>query len=193
MKVGYIRVSTIDQNDGRQVELFKGHGIEKVFTDKASGKDTNRPQLQLMIDFVRDGDSVYIESFSRLARSTKDLLELVEMFNAKGVQLVSLKENLNTSTPQGKLMVTMMGAIAEFERDCILERQREGIALAKAKGKYKGKKKLPYPINFGDIYHQWKQREITGTKAMEITGLKKATFYRMTQRYEQEQIYRCKI
>ena len=135
MNIAYVRVSTIEQNESRQVEGLKKYNIDKWFIEKCSGKDTNRPELQTMLDYAREGDTVYIHEFSRLARSTKDLLEIVEGLNKKGVQLVSNKENLDTSTPTGKLMLTFIGAIAEFERQQILERQREGIALAKAEGK----------------------------------------------------------
>ena len=111
MKVAYIRVSTVEQNEARQLEAMQGKGIEKYFTEKVSGKNTDRPQLQKMLDYVREGDTVYIHDFSRLARSTKDLLEIVELLNNKGVTLISNKENIDTSTPTGKLMLTMIGAI----------------------------------------------------------------------------------
>lgn len=161
MKVAYVRVSTVEQNEARQLEALKKHGIEKWFTEKVSGKDTNRPQLQAMLDYVREGDTVYIHDFSRLARSTKDLLEIVETLNGKGVHLVSNKENIDTSTPTGKLMLTMIGAIAEFERQNMLERQREGIAIAKAEGKYKGGQvKQIDDKRFEDLYQQYQNRQI---------------------------------
>ncbi|SHH55422.1 recombinase family protein [Tepidibacter thalassicus] len=187
MKVGYIRVSTVEQNEDRQKVLMKKNGIEKLFIDKCSGKDTNRPKLKELMEFVRKGDTVYVESFSRLARSTKDLLELVKSLNDKGVNLISFKENIDTTTPHGKLMLTMLGAIAEFERDCLLERQREGIALAKAKGKYKGRKKIGYPNNWEEVYNRYKTRKITATKAMEILSLKRNTFYKLKKEWEQKQ------
>ncbi len=112
MKVGYIRVSTVEQNEIRQNVLMEEKGIDKLFIDKCSGKDTNRPKLKELMEFVREGDTVYIESFSRLARSTTDLLSLVESLKDRDVSLVSCKESLDTSTPQGKLMLTMLGAIA---------------------------------------------------------------------------------
>ena len=146
MKVAYVRVSTIEQNEGRQLESLKKYDIEKWFEEKVSGKDTNRPQLQSMLDFVREGDTIYIHDFSRLARSTKDLLEIIERLQKKNVALISVKENFDTSTPTGKLMVTVIAAINEFERTNLLERQREGIAIAKGKGVYKGRK----PITFTD-------------------------------------------
>ena len=136
--IAYVRVSTAEQNEQRQVEALEKHNIDKWFKEKISGKDTNRPKLKDMMEYIREGDTVYIHDFSRLARSTKDLLEIVELFNTKNVHLVSNKENLDTSTPTGKLMLTMIAAINEFERQNLLERQREGIAIAKKAGKYKG-------------------------------------------------------
>lgn len=134
MKIAYVRVSTAEQNEARQVEALKKHEIDRWFIEKISGKDMERPELQKMLDVVQPGDTVFIHDFSRLARSTKDLLELVERFQKAGVHLVSNKENLDTSTPTGKLMLTMIAAINEFERKNILDRQREGIAIAKAQG-----------------------------------------------------------
>lgn len=186
MNIAYVRVSTVEQNEARQIEELKKHNIDKWYTEKASAKDTNRPELQAMLDFAREDDVVYIMDFSRLARSTKDLLELVEQMELKGIQLVSLKENVDTSTPTGKLMLTMIGAIAEFERANLLERQREGIAIAKAEGKYKGRKEIQRPDNWDEVYPKWKQREITGKEAMELMGLKRNTFYKLVREYETE-------
>lgn len=184
MNIGYIRVSTVEQNEGRQVEALKKHNIDKTFIEKVSAKDTNRPELKAMLDFAREGDTIYVHSLDRLARSTKDLLEIVEQLQAKGIQLVSNKENIDTSTATGKLMLTMIGAIAEFERANLLERQKEGIAIAKAEGKYKGRKEIDYPSNWKEVYSQWKNRELTGTKAMEQLGLKRNTFYKLVKEYE---------
>lgn len=139
MNVAYIRVSSIEQNEARQLEAMKDKDIEKYFTEKVSGKNIkDRPKLNEMLEFVREGDVVYIHDFSRLARSTEDLLKIVNQLNEKGVHLISNKENLDTSTPTGKLMLTFIGAINEFERANLLERQREGIAIAKKEGRYKG-------------------------------------------------------
>lgn len=187
MKIGYVRVSTVEQNEGRQMEMMEQHGIEKIFMEKCSGRTTNRPKLQELLEFVREGDVVYIESFSRLARSTQDLLGMVDYFKQKGVQLISFKESLDTTAPAGKLMLTVIAAIAEFERDCLLERQREGIALAKRQGKYKGRKRIEYPPNWEEVYRLWKQRGITGVEAMRRTGLKNTTFYKMIKNWEEEQ------
>ena len=186
MNIGYVRVSTVDQNEGRQIEGLKNHKIEKMFIEKVSAKDTNRPQLKSMIEFAREGDTIFIHSLDRLARSTKDLLEIVEQLQHKGIHLVSNKESIDTSTPTGKLMLTMLGAIAEFERANLLERQREGIALAKQEGKYKGRKEIDFPTNWSDVYNKYKRREITGTKAMERLGLKRNTFYKLVKEFEGE-------
>ena len=141
MKRGYVRVSTVEQNEERQVEAIEKHGIDIWYTEKVSGKDMERPEFRKMLDEVLPGDIVYVHDFSRLARSTKDLLDIVDLFHKKDVHLVSNKENIDTSTPTGKLMLTMIGAINEFERTNMLERQREGITIAKRKGIYKGGKK----------------------------------------------------
>lgn len=185
MNIGYIRVSTVEQNEGRQVEALKKHNIDKIFMEKVSAKNTNRPELKAMIEFAREGDTIYIHSLDRLARSTKDLLEIVEELQAKGIHLVSNKENIDTSTATGKLMLTMIGAIAEFERANMLERQKEGIAIAKAEGKFKGRKAIEYPSNWEEVYKQWKNRDITSNKAMEDLGLKRNTFYKLVKEYEE--------
>ena len=151
--IAYVRVSTVEQNDERQREALAAYQIDKWFCEKVSGKDTNRPQLQAMLEFVREGDTVYVHDFSRLARSTVDTLA------AKGVHLVSRKEAVDSSTPTGKLMLTMIGAIAEFERANLLERQREGIAIAKREGKYKGRTPVT-PADFAAQYARYQRREI---------------------------------
>jgi len=162
MKVAYVRVSTVEQNEARQVEALKKHDIEKWYIEKVSGKDTNRPKLQELLDYVREGDTVYIHDFSRLARSTKDLLAIVEELTAKNVSLVSNKENLDTSTPTGKLMLTMIAAINEFERQNLLERQKEGIEIAKREGKFRGGQvKQIDDAAFNAAYEKYKSREIT--------------------------------
>ena len=138
MKIGYIRISTTDQNTARQEVLMQELGVEQVFVDRMSGKSMDRPELKRMLSFVRAGDTVIVESISRFARNTRDLLELVEQLTAKGVEFVSRKEAIDTTTPSGKFMLTVFGAVAELEREYILQRQREGIAIAKASGVYKG-------------------------------------------------------
>lgn len=185
MKVGYVRVSTIDQNEGRQLVKMKEVKVEKLYIEKVSGKDIEgRPELKNMLEFVREGDTVYVHDFSRLARSTKDLLYITDLLAKKGVHLVSFKENIDTSTPTGKLMLTMIAAINEFERTNLLERQKEGILIAKELRKYKGRKPIPFPENWENVYHSWKTREITGTRAMEMLKLKKTTFYKLLKDWE---------
>lgn len=147
MNIAYIRVSTVEQNESRQVEGLKKYNIDKIFQEKVSAKDANRIQLKAMLDFDREGDTIYVWDFSRLARSTKDLLNIVEQLEKKKIHLRSIKENLDTSTPTGKLMLTIIGAINEFERSSLLERQREWIAIAKREGKSKGRKAIKYPQN----------------------------------------------
>ena len=136
MKIGYVRTSTTDQNTARQEVLMQELGVDQVFIDRMSGKNTDRPELKKMVNFVRAGDMVIVESISRFARNTRDLLELIEQLTAKGVEFVSKKEAIDTTTPSGKFMLTIFGAVAELEREYILQRQREGIAIAKAQGIY---------------------------------------------------------
>lgn len=185
MNIGYVRVSTVDQNLDRQFEGLKKHNIDKYFNEKVSAKDTNRPVLKSMLEFAREGDTIYIHSFDRLARSTKDLLDIVEQLQSKGITLVSNKENIDTNTATGKLMLTMIGAINAFERENMLERQREGIAVAVQEGKYKGRKAIEYPANWNEIYIKYKTRELTGAKAIEWLDLKRTTFYKLIKQYEE--------
>jgi DNA invertase Pin-like site-specific DNA recombinase len=185
--IAYVRVSTIEQNDDRQIEGLKKHNIDKWFTEKVSGKDTNRPELRAMLDYVRQGDTIYIHDLSRLARSTRDLLCITEELKRDGIELVSNKEAIDTKTATGKLMLTMIGAIHEFERANMLERQKEGIAIAKEQGAYKGRKKIEYPKNWIEVYTQWKGRQLKGNDAMEQLGLKRNTFYNLVTEYEKYQ------
>lgn len=186
-KVAYIRVSTQEQNTESQQEILQQYAIDKFFEEKVSGKNTNdRPELQAMLDYVRAGDTVYVKDFSRLARSTKDLLWIIEELDKKQVKLISHKEQLDTSTPSGKLMVTMLGAIYEFERANLLERQKDGIMIAKRQGKYKGRKKILKPANWSDVYNDWVTRKITAKKACELLNLKTNTFYNFVKEERKE-------
>ena len=180
-KVGYARVSSAAQNEARQLEAFNGLDLYKIFVEKISAKDANRPLLKQMLEYVREGDTVYISDFSRIARNTKDLLDITEGLNKRGVKLVSLKESLDTSTPAGKLMLTMIGAINTFERECLLERQREGIAIARREGKYKGRKKVERPEQWDEVYNLYKTRQITGTDAIARLDLRRNTFYKFVK------------
>ena len=152
-------------------------GVDEIYIDRMSGKNTERPELKRMLSFVRQGDTVIVESISRFARNTRDLLELVEQLTAKGVGFVSQKESIDTSTPTGKFMLTVFGAVAELEREYILQRQREGIEIARAQGKYKGRKPISSP-DFDKVAAQWRRGELTAVQAMKRLGMSKATFYR---------------
>jgi DNA invertase Pin-like site-specific DNA recombinase len=179
MKVGYVRCSTAEQNEARQIKMMENQDVERIFVDKASGKNIDRKDFKAMMAFVRAGDVVIVESISRIARNTRDLLSIISSLNEKDVGFVSLKENLDTSTPYGRFMLTVFGALAELERESILERQREGIEIAKAAGKYKGRK--PKAINeakFRAVCTRWRAGEITATAAMREMDLKSNTFYR---------------
>ena len=179
MKVGYIRCSTEEQNEARQVRMMEEQGTEKIFTDKASGKNTDRAAFREMMAFVRSGDTVVVESISRIARNTRDLLAIVEELTGKGVEFVSIKESIDTTTPQGRFMLTVFGALAELERENILERQREGIAIAKEQGKYRGRKPQDVdPEKLRNVCARWRAGDITATAAMKELGMKPNTFYR---------------
>ena len=178
LKIGYIRVSTEEQNTARQEVLLRELGVDEIFIDKASGKNADRPELTHMMEYVRRGDTVIVESISRFARNTRDLLDLVERLTAKQVEFVSRKEAIDTTTPTGKFMLTVFAAVAELEREYILQRQREGIAIAKEQGKYTGRKPMPLPDNFERVVARWRAGEITAAEAMRQTGLRANTFYR---------------
>lgn len=176
MNLAYVRVSSVDQNEARQIETLKKYDIEKWFIEKASAKDSCRLILQQLLDFAREGDTIYIADFSRLARSVIDLLHIVDKLTQKNIKLISAKENLDTGTSTGKLMLTMIGAINEFERANILERQREGIVLAKRAGKYKGgqKKKIDQE-QFKNLYQKYMKREITKVEMARKLGITRPT------------------
>lgn len=179
MKIGYVRVSTEEQNEARQVALLEEHGAEKLYIDKASGKNVNREALQEMLSFVRSGDTVIVESISRIARNVRDLLSIVASFGEKDVEFVSLKESIDTTTPQGRFMLTIFAAMAELERESILERQREGIEIAKEEGKYKGRKPIAIDEQrLRSVCKEWRDGKITAARAMRRIGLKPNTFYR---------------
>jgi DNA invertase Pin-like site-specific DNA recombinase len=177
MNIGYVRVSTVEQNTIRQEVLMQSLNVEKIFIDKASGKNKDREELKKLLNFARNGDTVIVESISRFARNTKDLLELVELLTKKGVEFVSRKESIDTTTPTGKFMLIVFGAVAELEREYILQRQKEGIEIAKKNGKYKGRQKIKLN-NFDEVYNKWTNKEISAVKAMRVLGISKSTFYR---------------
>lgn len=187
MKVGYVRISTKDQNTARQDELMERLGVEKVYTDKVSGKNTDRPELRRMMDFVREGDVVIVESFSRFARNTRDLLDLMDTLKQKGVQFISMKENIDTESAAGKLMMVLFAALAQFERENLLERQAEGIAVAKVEGRMKGRPKKAEET-FEDIYLQVQAGKKSASRGAKELGIAWSTWYRKAKEYEGRQV-----
>jgi DNA invertase Pin-like site-specific DNA recombinase len=175
-RIGYIRVSSFDQNPERQLEQVE---VSKVFTDKASGKDTERPALEELLSFVREGDTVMVHSMDRLARNLDDLRRLVQQLTKRGVRIEFVKECLTFTgedSPMANLLLSVMGAFAEFERALIRERQREGIALAKQRGAYRGRKKALSPEQVAEL----RQRVSTGEQKAKLArefGISRETLY----------------
>ena len=175
-RVGYVRVSAFDQNVDRQLE---GVAVDKTFTDKASGKDVNRPQLEAMLSFIREGDTVVVHSMDRLARNLDDLRKLVQSLTRRGIRIEFVKESLaftGEDSPMANLMLSVMGAFAEFERALIRERQREGIAVAKQRGAYRGRKKSLSDDKAAEL----KQRVAAGEQKAAIArdlGISRETLY----------------
>lgn len=181
VNLAYVRVSALDQNPDRQI----GNIEERVkidpdgwFVEKISGKTTDRPQLEALKKHARKGDVIYIDSFSRLARSAKDLLNLISFFRKKGAEVVSLKEDLDTSTPSGKMMLTVIAAVSEFELEQLKERQAEGIAIAKQQGKYKGRKKIEISEDLKEYFRLWQRREMSKAEVVKLTGYSRSTISR---------------
>ena len=187
MKLGYVRVSTVEQNESRQLETMKKYDVEKIFSEKVSAKDANRPRLQELLEFAREGDTIYIHDFSRLARSTQDLLCIVDDLNNRGIHLVSSKEQIDTNTPTGKLLLTVIAAIAQFERENLKERQREGIAIAKKNGVYKGRKPIQIE-DFDTHYNRWLTRQVTKTQLAKELGISRQTLYNLFAKYERNSV-----
>ncbi len=175
--VAYVRVSTVEQHEDRQLSALEPYHIDKWFREKISGRNTDRPEFQRMMEYVREGDTIYVEDFSRLSRSLFDLLNVVDALKSKGVGMVSLKENIDTNTAAGRMMLGMVAVLNQFELDNLHERQAEGIAKAKEKGIYKGRKQIEKPPQWSEVFGRWKSREITANEAMKELGLKRNTFY----------------
>ena len=186
MRIGYARVSTAEQHVERQQLILQELGAEKTFVDVCSGKNTDRPALKEMLAFAREGDTVVVESISRLARNTKDLLLLVENLQDRGIEFISQKENIESTTNTGRFILTVFGAIAELERDFILQRQQEGIAIAKANGVYKGRKPIEC-ADFDKVYEQVQSGVITATRGWELLGISKSSWYRRVREKQQSQ------
>lgn len=192
-KIAYIRVSTKEQNTGRQYELLKERNIQpdKIYEEKISAKNTERPELKAMLAYVREGDTVYIESISRLARNTRDFLNLVEYLQGKQVDLVSLKESIDTATPTGKFMLSVFAALYQLERENTLQRQREGIDLVleeRRNGKDRPYGRPPAVLSetFAGNYKLWKGGKLTAVEFMKKESLSRTTFYRLVRRYEKQ-------
>ncbi|MFZ1085921.1 MAG: recombinase family protein [Terracidiphilus sp.] len=176
-RIGYRRVSTVDQNTARQLD---GVQIDKAFEDKASGKDTTRPQLQATLHFCREGDTLVVHSMDRLARNLTDLRLLVKSLTDRGVVVQFVKESLTFTgedSPMANLLLSMLGAVAEFERALILERQREGIAIAKAEGKYKGRKPVLSTAKIAEIRQRAATGEVSKTALAREFGISRETLY----------------
>lgn len=188
MRVAYVRVSTVEQNEGRQVEALSKHNIGKWFTEKVSGKNTDRTEFQNMMDYVREGDELYVMDLSRLSRSTTDLLQTMDKLSAKRVKLVSLKENIDTNTAMGQALIKLVAVINELERTNMLERQKEGIALAKAAGKYKGRKKKQYD-DMDVVYKKLADIRLgkrTVSSVADELKVTRPTVYKMLRDYEDD-------
>lgn len=184
-KIGYIRVSTEEQETARQEELLNSYNLDRIFMEKISGKNTDRPEFLKMMDYLRDGDILVVESISRLSRSIRDLLKIVDTLNTKCVQLVAIKENIDTESPQGRFMLSVFAALSELEREQILQRQAEGIKIAKACGKYKGRSLKVLDVEvFERSYKKWKSGDITARKFADNIGLTTNSLYRRVKRYE---------
>lgn len=186
MLLGYLRTSTLEQSEMRQRLALLDQGVdpEHLYIDKQSGKDADREQLKAMLAFARKGDTVITESISRIARNTRDLLNIVDQLTSKGVEFVSLKEAIDTTTPQGKFMLTVFAAMATLEREQLLQRQAEGIAIAKSNGVYKGRQKKAIDEKaFAAEVKRWRKGEITAVEAMRRLNLKPNTFYRRVKEW----------
>lgn len=187
MRVGYIRVSTVEQHEDRQVkDLIDNGKVSKVFIDKMSGKDTNRPQLKAMLDYVRENDTVVVSEYSRLARSTRDLIDIVETLKAKGVNVISMKENYDNNTPQGRLILKIFMDIAEFERELMLQRQKEGIAIAKANGKYKGRQSKQKPEEWESLKALYMSRQISVSEIAKRCDVSRPIVYKWLKETPEE-------
>lgn len=184
MIVFYARVSTEQQNEARQIASANDVNAEKIFLDKLSGKNTNRPELKKMMEFVREGDTVVVSEISRLARSTRDLLSLVEQMQAKKVEFRTLKESFDTTTPQGRFVLTIFAALSELEREMILQRQAEGIEAAKRAGKYHGRQAIQVDEQrFRAVCREWIDGKRTAKSISEMFEISRPTFYKLLQRY----------
>lgn len=177
MRIGYARVSTENQSLNRQIDALTEFKVDEILTEKMTGTKAHRPELDRLLDKSRKGDTVVVESLSRLGRSTKDLLFLVELFNERGIILISLKENLDISTPTGKLLLTVLSALSQFERDLTVQRTREGLQAARARGRTGGRK----PVNPKTIERAMKMyytKQFSISEIEKTCGIGRATLYK---------------
>lgn len=181
MKIGYARVSTTDQNLDGQLHVLKENGCEKIFQDKATGRNTDRCGFKTMMDFVREGDVVVVYDFSRISRSLQDLLNIIDELEKKQVSFISIKEHMDLTEPSGKLFLSIIGAINSYQIELQKEKQTAGIKAAKEAGKYKkcGRKVVKKPANWNANYELWSRRLITANEFMRRCELKRTTFYKL--------------
>ena len=174
---GYARVSTEQQNLDRQLDMLQKYGVDHIYNEKMTGTKRNRPELDKLLERLTEGDTVVVESLSRLGRSTKDLIWLMETFNTKGVNLISLKESIDTTTSTGKLLFTLMSAIAQFERDVIADRTREGLNSARARGR-KGGRPRTDTDKLRKAIKLYNTQQYSLAEIEDMTGVKRSTLYR---------------
>lgn len=174
---GYARVSTEQQNLDRQIDMLEKYGVDHIYNEKMTGTKRNRPELEKLLERLTEGDTVVVESLSRLGRSTKDLIWLMETFNGRGVNLVSLKESIDTTSSTGKLLFTLMSALAQFERDVLADRTKEGLAAARARGR-KGGRPAVDKDNMRRAIRLYKTKEYSVKEITELTGVKGSTLYK---------------
>lgn len=177
MIYGYARVSTADQNLDRQTDALKNYKVDKIFCEKISGTKKNRPELDKLLSEISSGDTIVIESLSRLGRSVKNLAELMEFFNENNIRLVSLKETIDTTSSTGRLLFTIISSLSQFERDVLAERTSEGLKAARARGRFGGRPKTANE-KLNKAIALYKTKEYTITEITELTGVSKSTLYR---------------
>ncbi len=193
-KIGYARVSTVGQNIEAQIKQLEDAGCKVIFEEKVSGKDTGRVELDRLKKQLKKGDMVIVTSFSRLARSTKDLLELVEDFEEQGVGFKSLKEDINTQGASGKFVLTLLGAVATFERELMLEKQRDGIEYAKSQGKYKGKQRtIHIDDKMAGLFERVDRKELKAKEALQLSGISQGTYYKLWKEWKQQELKESKL
>lgn len=184
-KIGYARVSTVGQNIKAQIKQLKDAGCTEIFEEKVSGKNTERESLKMALTASKSGDTFVVTSFSRFARNTKDLLDMVEQLEEKNVSFRSLKENIDTTGATGKLMLTLLGAFATFERELMLEKQRDGIEYARVKGKYKGKQRTIYMDDkMVSLFKRVEKKELKAKEALHLSGISQGTYYKLWKEWK---------